>query len=73
MSIDEAQRVFNERKMREEKWGMEDVMRQANLILQTDYEKPFELSTAIMEKYNKFVRQQVELERKKIIDDDFIH
>ena len=73
MSIDEAQRVFNERKMREEKWGMEDVMRQANLILQTDYEKLFELSTAIMEKYNKFVRQQVESERKKIIDDDFIH
>lgn len=73
MSIDEAQRVFNERKMREEKWGMKDVMRQANLILQTGYEKPFELSTAIMEKYNKFVRQQVELERKKIIDDDFIH
>lgn len=73
MSQDEAKKIFKERKIREEKWGMEDVLSQANLILQTDYEKPFELSTVIMEKYNEFVRQQVESERKKIIDDDFIH
>lgn len=72
MSPDEAQKVFNERKMREEKWGMEDVLSQANLILQTDYEKPFELSTAIMERYNEFVRQQMELESKKIIHEDFL-
>ena len=72
MSPDEAQKVFNERKMREEKWGMEDVLSQANLILHTDYEKPFELSTAIMERYNEFVRQQMELESKKIIHEDFL-
>ena len=58
--------------MREEKWGMEDVLSQANLILQTDYEKPFELSTAIMEKYNEFVRQQMELESKKIVHEDLL-
>ncbi len=73
MSLDEVQKIFKERKIREEKWGMEDVLSQANLILQTDYEKPFELSTVIMEKYNEFVRQQVKSERKKIIDDDFTH
>ena len=72
MSLDEAKKVFNERKMREEKWGMEDVLSQANLILQTDYEKPFELSTAIMEKYNEFVRQQMELESKKIVHEDLL-
>lgn len=70
MSPDEARKVFKERKLRETKWGTEDVLNQSNLILPTDYENPVELATIIIDRYNEFVAQQLLFEREKIEDED---
>lgn len=70
MSPDEARKVFEERKLREAKWGTEDILNQSNLILPTDHEDPLELATVIMDRYNEFVKQQLRLESERIGDDD---
>ena len=70
MSLDEARKVFEERRLRETKWGTEDVLTQSNLILPTDYENPVELATIIRDRYNEFVMKQLRLERAKLEDED---
>ena len=69
MSLDEARKVFEERRLRETKWGTEDVLTQSNLILPTDYENPVELATIIRDRYNEFVMKQLRLERAKLEDE----
>lgn len=70
MSRDEARKVFKERKLREAKWGTEDVLNQSNLTLQTDHEDSFKIATVIIDKYNEFVKQQLNFARERIVDDD---
>lgn len=71
MSPEEALKVFEERRQRETKWGTEDVLNQANLILQTDNASPVDLADTIIEKYSKFIMQQIHLEKEKVDDEDF--
>lgn len=70
MSPEEAKKVFEERRLRETKWGTEDVLNQSNLTIPTDNEVPFKLATTIMEKYNEFVIKQLRLKREKTENED---
>ena len=65
MSPDEARKIFEERKKREEKWGTDSVLTQANTILATDYNTPNELADIIVSKYKEFIKQQADLEKEK--------
>lgn len=71
MSPDEAKKIFEERKLREEKWGMENILNQSNLILQTDYKEPIELADITISRYDEFVKQQLSFEKGRVkVDDD---
>ena len=72
MSPNEARKVFKERKLRESKWGTEDILKESNLTLKTDYDEPFELATVIMGKYNEFVKQQLRIESEKTGNHDIL-
>lgn len=65
MSQDEARKIFEERKKREEKWGTDSVLTQANTILATDYNTPNELADIIVSKYKEFIKQQADLKKEK--------
>lgn len=71
MPVDKAIRIFEERSMREEEWGVERVLEESNLNIHTNYKNPSELATDIMEKYEEFVRQQLFLEERIRKDNEF--
>lgn len=64
MSLEEAQKIFEERTLREEQWGAESVLNQSNIILQTDDTDPIGLANIIIDRYNEFVKQQLSFENR---------
>lgn len=58
MTEEEAIKVFSERKSREEKWGVEDISNQANIILSTQNQPPTIIADTIMGKYIEFLMEQ---------------
>lgn len=66
MTEEEAIKIFSERKAREEKWGTEDILSQANITLSTENQQPFVIADTIMEKYIEFLRKQQNIEPEEI-------
>lgn len=71
MPLDKAIKIFEERNMREREWGVESILNQANINLQTNGVDPSDLATEIIERYKEFVRQKVFLEKKIIESSEF--
>ena len=70
MTYVEAMKIFEERKAREEKWGVEDLTSQANMTISTEDKEPTVIANTILSEYIEFLRKQQE-NNKNIKHEEF--